>query len=144
MLPGLPLCLTDHLLPKRTTAILAAMPRLSHILALFAAIMLVIGGAPGVAETHPCNPCPPDCVMMHKMSAASADSHAPALGKGDQSENPCKPSVACQVSAAAVTAPSATVIEISLRADAVDHTVADVLAAPSRPPDRNLRPPIHL
>jgi hypothetical protein len=35
-------------------------------------------------------------------------------------------------------------VAIALSADLVDHSEADALAAPSRPPDRNLRPPIQL
>jgi hypothetical protein len=119
------------------------MPRLSRLLALLAAIMLVIGGAPAVAAAQSCNPCPPDCPMMQQM-AASADNHAQTAARGGQADNPCKQGLACQTFAAAVAAPSATFVAIALSADVVDHSKADALAAPSRPPDRNLRPPIQL
>jgi hypothetical protein len=134
----------SSLLPRRAETIFTSMPRLSQILALLAAIMIVIGGAPAMAKTQPCNPCPPDCQMMQQTSATSADNHAQTPGKGDQGDNPCKQSLACQAPAAAATAPSATVMVIAFSGDAVDHALADVLAAPSRPPDRNLRPPIQL
>jgi hypothetical protein len=121
-------------------AILRPMQRLSRLLALLAAVMLVIGGAPAVAAAQPCNPCPPDCPMMQQM-AASADHHAPTPAKDSQPGNPCKQGLACAAFTAAVAAPSET---FALGGDAVEHRLADALAAPSRPPDRNLRPPIQL
>jgi hypothetical protein len=119
------------------------MLRANTLLALLAAIMLVIGSAPAVAAPQPCNPCPPDCPMMQQM-AASAGHHAPTPGKGSQSDNPCKQGVACTAFAAAVAAPSQTLVAFALGGDAVEHRLADALAAASRPPDRNLRPPIQL
>ena len=119
------------------------MPKLSHILALLAAIMLVIGGAPAVAAAQPCDPCPPDCPMMQQM-AASADNHTQAPAKGGQPDNPCKQGLACQTFATAVAAPSGSFVTFALSGDAIEHRLADALAAPSRPPDRNLRPPILL
>ena len=123
--------------------ILAPMLKLSRLLALLAAIMLVIGGAPAVAAVQPCNPCPPDCPMMQQM-AGSAEHHSPAPAKGGQAENPCKQGLACQAFAAAVVAPTATQIAFTFTGDAIEHNISDALAAPSRPPDRNLRPPIQL
>lgn len=125
-------------------AIFVAMPRLSRLLALLAAIMLVIGGAPAVAAAQPCDPCPPDCPMMQQMTAAMADSHDQAPAKSGKAENPCKQGLVCQAATAAVAAPSATLVAFALSANAVDHSLADALDAPSRPPDRNLRPPIKL
>jgi hypothetical protein len=119
------------------------MQRLSRLLALLAAIMLMIGGSPAVAASQPCNPCPPDCAMMKQMAAASADHHGQAP-KGSPSENPCKQSLACQVSAAAVAAPPTALVAFVLTTQKVDHRLAAALAAPSHPPDRSLRPPILL
>jgi hypothetical protein len=81
--------------------------------------------------------------MMQQMTA-SADNHAQTPAKGGQADNPCKQGLACQAVATAVAAPFATFVVNVLSANAVDHSLADALAAPSRPPDRNLRPPIQL
>jgi hypothetical protein len=118
------------------------MPRLSRILALLAAIMLVIGGTPAVASAHDCNPCPPDCPMMKQMAAEQAANHS-VPGKDGKAENPCQQMVACQTITASV-APSEQVSFVALSAASVSHEAFDPLQAPSRPPDRSLRPPIHI
>ena len=126
---------------RPSTAILAAMSRLSRLLALLAAIMLVVGGAPTVASANPCNPCPPDCPMMQQLAADQAANHgAPAKGKAD---NPCQQMAVCQTVTATV-APSELVSFVALSATAVTHEALTPLHAPSRPPDRSLRPPIHI
>jgi hypothetical protein len=81
--------------------------------------------------------------MMQQM-AASADNHAQTPARGGQADNPCKPALVCQAAAAAVAPPSEGPASIVLTAALVEHGPADALAAPSRPPDRNLRPPIQL
>jgi hypothetical protein len=117
---------------------------LSVFAAFLAAIMLVIVGAPARAAVSPCDPCPPDCPMMQQMAAATPDHHGQAHDKGGQAENPCKQGLACQGSAAPVVAPSGALAAVVLTTEAVDHRLAVALAAPSRPPDRSLRPPIQL
>ena len=117
--------------------------RASDLLALLAAIMLVVGGAPARASAGSCNPCPPDCAMMAQMAKASADHHAKNPGKTGKSENPCKASLACQGAFAVPLLPQAAA-ETALAVEAADHDLIGALAAPSRPPDRTLRPPIQL
>jgi len=118
------------------------MARLARLLALLAAIMLVIGGAPAVAASQPCDPCPPDCPMMQQMAEQMAH-HGKAPDQGGKANSPCKPDVACQVSAS-MTAPLQTTVAITLTTAALDLRPSDPLAAPSHPPDRSLRPPIQL
>ena len=118
------------------------MPRANTLLALLVAIILVIGGAPSVATAQACDPCPPDCPMMKQLAAEQPVSHrAPA--KGGKADNPCQQMVACQTITASV-APSEQVSFIALSAASVSHEAFDPLQAPSRPPDRSLRPPIRL
>ena len=119
------------------------MLRANTLLALIAAIMLVIAGAPTRASANACDPCPPDCPMMQQMST-TMDHQSQAPDKGGKTENPCKSALVCQASTAAVAAPSETPTSIVLTAETVDHGLANALAAPSRPPDRTLRPPIQL
>lgn len=119
------------------------MARLGRILALVAAIMLVIGGAPAVAAAQPCDPCPPDCPMMQQFADSVAD-HGAAPDKGGKADNPCQQQgLACQASAT-MAAPVQTAVRIILASEAIDHRLAKPLAATSRPPDRSLRPPIQL
>jgi hypothetical protein len=119
--------------------------RTSTLIAFLAAIMLVIGGAPARASTNPCNPCPPDCPMMAQMAkaAAVADHHTEMPGKSGKAENPCKSGLACQA-AFAVPLLLQTAAETIQATEAADHSRLGQLAAASRPPDRNLRPPILL
>ena len=118
------------------------MARLGRILALVAAFMLVIAGAPAVAASQPCDPCPPDCPMMQQLANAAKD-HSKAPDQGGKADNPCKPDVACQVSVT-MAAPAPAVVAVTLTSATVDHRPGDPLAAPSRPADRSLRPPIQL
>ena len=118
------------------------MPRSSHIVALLAAIMLVIAGAPTRAAATSCDPCPPDCPMIKQMAAAAGDHHrVPDTGR--KADNPCKQGLACQV-AATIAAPLQGSATVSLTSAAADHRIGDPLAAASWPPDRTLRPPIRL
>jgi hypothetical protein len=116
--------------------------RASTLVALLAAIMLVIAGAPSRALANPCDPCPPDCPMMKQMAASAGEQHK-APDTSGKAHNPCKQGLACQVSAT-MTAPAQSVATVRLTSAAVDHQLGDPLAAPSRPPDRSLRPPIQL
>jgi hypothetical protein len=81
--------------------------------------------------------------MMKQMSAAM-DQSGQAPEKGGKAENPCKPTLVCQASTAAVAAPSQMPASVVLTTEPVDHGLAVALAAPSRPPDLSLRPPIQL
>ncbi len=118
------------------------MLRANTFLALLATIMLVIAGAPARVSATPCNPCPPDCAMTQQM-AASMDHHGKAPEPGGVPDNPCKQSLACQASFAAPALAQVSVAVV-LTADVAEHAPFDPLAAPSRPPDRGLRPPIQL
>lgn len=104
-----------------------------------AAIMLVIGGTPVRASTGPCDPCPPDCPMM---AQASAD-QAPKAPEGEPAESPCKAMVAC-VTAMALPTPPQTLAVAWLTPKNAGLRPANERRAPSRPPDRELRPPILL
>lgn len=81
--------------------------------------------------------------MMAQMAKAAADHHAQMPGKSGKAENPCKSGLACQGAFAMALAPHAPV-ETVLVAESTDHDLVGALMAPSRPPDRNLRPPIQL
>ena len=119
------------------------MQRVRAFLGLLAAIILMIGGAPASASANPCNPCPPDCPMMAQMAKAMADHHDQAPGKSGKADNPCKSNAVCQ-SAFAVPLLPQTAVETVLLAETTEHDLVGPLAAPSRPPDPALRPPIQL
>jgi hypothetical protein len=119
------------------------MQRLRVLLGLLAAITLMIGGAPANASSNRCNPCPPDCPMMAQMAKAAADHHDQAPGKSGKAETPCKSTAACQ-SAFAVPLLPQTEVETVLLVETTAHDHVGALAAPSRPPDPTLRPPIKL
>jgi hypothetical protein len=119
------------------------MQRVRVLLGLLAAIILMIGGAPASASSNPCNPCPPDCPMMAQMATATTDHHDQAPGKSGKAERPCKSTAACQ-SAFAVPLLPQTAVETALLAETTAHNLVGALAAPSRPPDPTLRPPIQL
>jgi hypothetical protein len=119
------------------------MQRFRVLLGLIAAIILMVGGAPASASSNPCSPCPPDCPMMAQMAKAAADHHDQAPGKSGKAESPCKSTAACQ-SAFAVPLLPQTAVQTVLPAEATEHDLVGALAAPSRPPDPTLRPPIQL
>ena len=119
------------------------MLRLRVFLGLLAAIILMVGGAPASAAADSCNPCPPDCPMMAQMAKAAADHHAQTPGKAGKADNPCKASAVCQ-SAFAVPLIPQTAVETVLLAEIARHDLVATPAAPSRSPDRTLRPPIQL
>jgi hypothetical protein len=134
-------CLSDELSsgilePKETL-----LRRLSALLAIFAAIMLVIGGAPTFALAAPCDPCPPDCAMMMEAAAKAAAHHGQDSQQQGQPDTPCKATLVCATAVAppilpeqiAFGAPVAQVVHLQILSDR---------SAPSRPPDRELRPPI--
>ena len=118
----------------------SALARASFFAALLAVIMLVIGGAPAFASSEPCNPCPPDCPMM--MSQAGMDHHDNAP-KQNPAESPCKAMVVCQVAMAMPVLPGETTFA-TLTSKSVRQPLVNERFAMSRPPDRDLRPPISL
>lgn len=101
--------------------------------------MLVIVGGTGVAAAEPCDPCPPDCPMMAQLTA---ETHATDPGKGQQqADSPCKQMIVCQPGPFAVPPdPTSSKAVLSYEAAALCWTSA--LAVRSRPPDRQIRPPI--
>jgi hypothetical protein len=117
------------------------MQRVRIFIGLLAAVILMIGAAPASASRDACNPCPSDCPMTGQMAKATADHHAPTPGKTGGAEAPCKSGVACQAAFAVPLVPE-TAAEIVLATETARHDLIVALAAPSRPPDRNLRPPI--
>jgi len=119
------------------------MQRVRILLGLIAAIILMIGGAPANASSNPCNPCPPDCPMMAQMAKTVAEHHDQAPGKSGKSESPCKSTAVCQTAFAVPLLPQ-TAAETVMPAEASAHDLVGALAAPSRPPDPTLRPPIQL
>jgi hypothetical protein len=119
------------------------MQRVRVLLGLLAAIILMVGGAPANASSNPCNPCPADCPMMAQMAKTAADHHGLAPGKSGRAESPCKTTALCQ-SAFAVPLLLQTAVETLLLAETTNHDQVSQLAAPSRPPDPTLRPPIQL
>ena len=119
------------------------MQRVRVLLGLLTAIILMIGGAPASASSNPCNPCPPHCPMMAQMAKAAADHHDQASGKSGKAESPCKSTAVCQSVFAAPLLPQ-TAVETVLLAETTEHDLVGALAAPSRPPDPALRPPIQL
>lgn len=119
------------------------MQRFRVFLGLLAAVILMIGGMPAGASANLCDPCPPDCPMMAQMAAAAADHHDQSSGKSGKAEDPCKANAVCQ-SAFAMPAPLQIAVETVLRVEPAKHDLVGLLAAPSRPPDPTLRPPIQL
>ena len=119
------------------------MQRVRALVGLLAAILMMIGGAPALASANPCNPCPPDCPMMAQMAKAVADHHDQAPETNGKAEDPCKASAACQ-GAFVAPLPPQTAIETAVLAETTEHDLTGALAAPSRPPDPTLRPPIQL
>jgi len=118
----------------------------SALLAFVATIMLVIAGGPTVARAAACDPCPPDCPMMTSAAAnsATADDHGKAPAQGEKpAKPPCVQAGICQASAAPPM-PLASLDIGYLPVAAARHAVVSDRAAPSRPPDETLRPPIHL
>jgi hypothetical protein len=116
--------------------------RVTQFLAMVAAIMLMIGGVPSVAAANACNPCPPDCEMM-KADMAKADHHGKAPVSQDQTQKSCQASLAC---ASPAIAPLPVQVEVAALAwaSSAERPPLTQLAAPSRPPDRDLRPPIQI
>lgn len=116
------------------------LPRLSVFAAMLAAIMLVIGGAPVRAAADPCNPCPPDCAMMKAQAEMAQHQKAPAKAPAD---SPCKSMAACAVGFAMPVMPESLTLA-AFDPTTVRQPLRNELREPSRPPDRNLRPPIQL
>jgi len=113
----------------------------STLLAFMAAMLLVIAGGPTVAKEAVCDPCPPDCPMMFP-DAGAAD-HGPAKPMDQKGKAPCEQTVVCQPAVSAAPAPVAVKMAPPLFKSAALRWT-DSPEAPSRPPDRSLRPPIHI
>jgi len=111
------------------------------VLAFVAAMLLAFAGGPTLAKTAACDPCPPDCPMM---AGASVDgAYKPSPGPAGQTEKaPCERSVLCPAAVVVAPAPLAPV-EGQQSATLIAVRWTDSPPAPSRPPDRSLRPPIH-
>ena len=109
---------------------------------MLAAVMLVVAGAPSIAAAMACDPCPSDCAMM-KAAMVQADHHGKAPQQQERPKSPCKASIACPT---AVVAPllTETVAPVWFAPQATEQLALIQAAAPSRPPDRTLRPPIQL
>ncbi|MBI1196235.1 MAG: hypothetical protein GC203_00055 [Phenylobacterium sp.] len=119
----------------------------SALLAFVATIMLVIAGGPSVATAAACDPCPPDCPMMApaQTSATAMDDHAKAPAKGEAPQkSSCVQAGLCQATTVAPPLAAATVAVLHLPQGAARHDIVSDRTAPSRPPDRELRPPIFL
>jgi hypothetical protein len=119
------------------------MSRLPLVCALFAAIMLLIGGNPARAASNGCDPCPPDCLMMAQAAKAMSDQHG-APAHGGKADNPCKPGLLCQATPTPASLPAASdgPVFVAVAGDLLRPLRQ--LPASSRPPDRSLRPPIQL
>lgn len=119
----------------------------SALLAFVATIMLMIAGGPSVATAAACDPCPPDCPMMAPASASATamDDHgkAPAQGETPQ-KSPCVQTGFCQAASVAAPMVGETAAVLPLPRNALRHDLISDRVAPSRPPDRELRPPILL
>jgi hypothetical protein len=118
----------------------------SVLLAFVAAIMLVIAGGPSVAAAATCDSCPPECPMMAPApaSAAAAGDHVKAPAQGEKSPpSSCLQTGLCQVSPVAPPA-AVTAVVVHLPLSVAEHDIVSDRAAPSRPPDPHLRPPIRL
>lgn len=78
-------------------------------------------------------------------SAAAIDNHgkAPAQGETPQKSS-CVQTGFCQAASIAPPMAAATVAVLYLPRGAAQHDIVSDRAAPSRPPDRDLRPPIFL
>ncbi|MBA4793421.1 MAG: hypothetical protein H2041_07140 [Phenylobacterium sp.] len=130
-------------LPFRASGIIFACRKdrlLRHwptLLAFVAAMLLAYAGGPTLAKTAACDPCPPDCPMM--ADAAHKPSSDPA---GQKEKAPCERSVLCPAAVVVGPAPMAPV-EVQQSATLIAVRWTDSPPAPSRPPDRSLRPPIH-
>lgn len=114
--------------------------RWSTLFALVAAMLLAIAGGPSVAQEAACDPCPPDCPMMLPDSAALASDHGSGAPADQKGKAPCQQTVLCQ--AAPVVAPAPIGVAFAPRAPT--RAIArwtNSPEAPSRPPDRTLRPP---
>lgn len=119
----------------------------SALLAFVATIMLVVAGGPAVATTAACDPCPPDCPMMAPAtpSTAAMDDHGKAPAQGETpNKSPCLQTGLCQAASVAPPMAAATVAVLYLPRGAAQHDIVSDRAAPSRPPDRELRPPVFL
>ena len=113
----------------------------SALLALVAAMLLAFAGGPSVAQTAACDPCPPDCPMMLPDAGAAASDHGRSAPADQQGKAPCQQTVLCQAAPVVAPLPAGFAFApMSPTRALMPWTNAP--ETPSRPPDRNLRPPI--
>lgn len=78
-------------------------------------------------------------------SATAKGDHGKAPAKGEMPQkSPCVQTGLCQTTSVAPPMAAATVAILYLPRGAAQHDIVSDRAAPSRPPDRDLRPPISL
>lgn len=111
----------------------------STLLALVTAMLLAIAGGPSLASEAVCDPCPPDCPLMLRDSAAA--SKAPDTPADREGQAPCQQTVLCQ--APLVVAPGPAGLAVApFVSTPIPVSWTNSGDPPSRPPDRSLRPPI--
>ncbi len=83
--------------------------------------------------------------MMAQMQATATTMghHTTAPDKGGKTDSPCKQGVVCQMGANAPVL-AETSVAVFLTANAADLCATYKEGGPSRPPDRDLRPPKQL
>ncbi|MDO8297223.1 MAG: hypothetical protein Q7T19_12385 [Caulobacter sp.] len=113
---------------------------LSFLLVWTAALALPLVAAPGAHATAKATPCPMLAVGV-AVNHAGVDCCDHGQGSTDQTA-PCKPGMACFATAAALPAASIDLSLISF--DDPDPVRPPTRVLTSRPPDRDIRPPIAL
>lgn len=114
---------------------------LTLLLVWTAALALPLVAAPGAHAVATATPCPMEAAGVSAADHAGMDCCDHGQGSSDQTA-PCKPGMACFATAVALPAAS---IDIAIVAfDATDLFQAPTRALASRPPDRDIRPPIAL
>lgn len=112
----------------------------STLVALIAVMVLAISGGPSVARELVCDPCPPDCPMM---MGATSDAPQSSPAPDDKGKAPCEQMALCQAPVFAVP-PLTRLSPVRISHVRVARVWNNTPEAPSRPPDRTLRPPISL
>ena len=117
---------------------------LHRLLTLFlvwtAALALPLAAAPAAFAQANAPPCPMEASGVTAADLATMDccDH----GDGGSEQTSCKPGMACFATVAAIPAASVDIATIAL--GGVDPFQAPIRALASRPPDRDIRPPIRL
>jgi len=111
-----------------------------NLVALLAVLALAMGGGPVVAKELLCDPCPPDCPMM--MGAAGEPGHEQP-SDNDNGKAACERMMLCQAPVFAIP-PFTRLSPVRVSHERIARVWNNTPEAPSRPPDRTLRPPISL